>query len=143
MKNISVKLSHLLAILFVFFLSAGLVSCSKNKTESKLQGRWILQKETAPEYVTDSDYVEIWELRGNNEIIIHKTSTNIYTPDSIDRNKGEYYMKTYKKFSIVGIENPRMPIYNSTWEIMSIEDNSLLIATQKEPGLFYREFVRE
>lgn len=139
------KMKTLYKILFFFVLITSIIfinSCSKSSTEAKLEGKWKYVNITN---INDTNYVEDWEFLPGGILKIHYRSFEWSQPkDSILRtDSARYEMNSFNKFTVSGYKNAHLPHYNTQWQIVLNNGNSLRIVNQVDGGLYSREFVKE
>jgi hypothetical protein len=124
----------ILSGLLISVLFFGSCSKSENESQAKLEGKW---KFINTANISDSTYVEDWEFTAEGKLLIyHKVNLR----DPLVTYEGTYSMDSRKMFTVDGFT--KFPLYNTKWEIISNEDNALMIVSSADAGLFYREFVK-
>lgn len=129
---------HSLIILTAFIILIAVFSSCKKSTESKLIGKW---KWVNVYDTKDTLVVEDWEFKSNGDLIIKHRDPGLGV-DSIETWNSKFYMESYRKFTISGMENEHLPQYNATWEIVKLKKDILMIVNDKAQGLYFREFYK-
>lgn len=112
-------------------------SCKKS-TEDKLLGTWKMINVVD---VSDTTRVENWEFKANGELVIYYREPGLGV-DTVEKYVSRFNMEGYRKFSVSGMTNEHLPQYNTTWDIIKLKKDLLMISNDAGGGLYFREFQK-
>ena len=90
---------------------------------------------------TDTTRVENWEFKANGELVIYYREPGLGV-DTIEKYVSRFNMEGYRKFSVSGMTNEHLPQYNTTWDIIKLKKDLLMISNDAGGGLYFREFQK-
>lgn len=123
-----------LSLLIAIIASLAFISCQKKK-EDKLAETWRLVKISKDTLV---DYYETWNFDGSN-VLITRQNDVINTLDTLCNGTYDVDAKLSKTF--INMESMANTAYNGKWQILTLNNDILIMLNESNGNWIYREFV--
>lgn len=129
------KIFSLISILVFVIAIVSISSCQKKK-EDRLANTWKLVKISKDTLV---DYYETWSFDGSDLLILRRNDV-LSTFDTM--STGTYSVDAKLSKTFMEMDGMESTFYNGKWQILTLNEDILIMLNESNGNWIYREFVK-